>query len=152
MHSIDKNGITVRSVKNSDLESVLEFGRSDEAFSVSQDIRFYEGHEVSEFIDHPDWAVGIAEIDDEIVGFVSVHRMSGHWAMLDNFYVVPAERGKGVSKLMYAWFMNVIKTWNTNYVTTLVNLDDDKTIKLLKNHSWSPQKQYQLLDLSIEGI
>lgn len=146
------DSITVRAIKAEDIDDLISFGLSDAAFSVSGEITFYERSELQEFIEDSNWELGIALVNSKIVGFLSVHRMSNHWAMLDNFYVSPPERGTGVSRFMYKWLLETTQTWNSSYLTSLVDVEDSTTAKLLIRQSWSPQKRYQWFDLNLRNI
>lgn len=139
----------IRKVQSEDINALQEFGKSNKSFSVSDNIPFYESEEISEFIYDPNWIIGIALDNEEIIGFISIHRMSCHWAMLDNFYIVPSKRGTGLAKNMYNWLLEQIQPWKINYMSCLVDLDDEITTKLLIKQSWKPRKRYRWLDRDI---
>lgn len=139
----------IRAACREDIEALFTFGNSAEAFSVSDSITFYEKTELAEFIDDPNWVTGVAIIDNELIGFISAHRMSSHWAMLDNFYIAPLNRGSGLAKQMFEWLQQQIKQWQTSYLSCLVDIEDTATIKLLSHKSWTPRKIYQWFDLEL---
>lgn len=146
---IQRDGVEVRAARLQDVEALLRLGQSDPAFAVSEDIQFYEGLEIVEFLSQTDWAIGIASVEGEAAGFTSFHRMSWHWSMIENFYVEPSHRRTGVSGAMYDWLTMVALAWDARYLNCLVDVEDDKTMTWLTRRDWSPRKQYRWLDLSM---
>ena len=143
--------IVVRAVRSSDVPELLSFAASVDAFAMSEEIPFYEPREVDEFIDDPDWALGVARKDGHIVGFISVHRMSWHWSVLENFYVTRPERGKGVAAHLYEWLELVTRAWDSRYLSCIVDVDDVPTMEWFNRRNWTTHKSYRWLDHHLTG-
>ena len=69
---------------------------------MSDRIRFYEKTELEQWIAVPrhNIVLVVQKWKDRWQGLVYCKVMSHHWAMLDNFYVLPGFRGYGYDELL----------------------------------------------------
>jgi len=146
------NQFTYRAATSPDYPKILQLVKNIEAIEVSNEVRFYEPTELLDFIEDSDWIVGVAvDSSDEIVGFSTLHRMSWHWSLLDNFLVHPNKRRLGVGRDLYAWNELILGLWRTRYITTLVDPKDNVARSFLELRGWKSEKQYLWIDFHREG-
>lgn len=146
------NQFTYRAATSPDYPKILQLVENIEAIEVSNEVRFYEPTELLDFIEDSDWIVGVAvDSSDEIVGFSTLHRMSWHWSLLDNFLVHPNKRRLGVGRDLYAWNELILGLWRTRYITTLVDPKDNIARRFLELRGWKSEKQYLWIDFHREG-
>lgn len=148
--SVDE--LTYRAATAADYPKILQLVGDIEAIEVSNEVKFYEQTELLDFIEDSDWVVGIAvDSNDEIFGFSTVHRMSWHWSLLDNFLVRPNKRRLGVGSGLYSWNQLILGLWRTRYITTLVDPKDAVARNFLELRGWKSEKQYLWIDFHRKG-
>lgn len=116
---------TCRWATVNDLGQIVKLGK-DNAFKVSKNIRFYEPDELM------DWLVGDKDIlrvlelnrGRKVIGFYYCKLMSRHWAYLDNFYIVPGYRRKGLGRQMLSDLAHQLEGNGIKYLSTLVALHE----------------------------
>lgn len=111
----------VRRATPADIDGIFEMGRTEPAFGVSEDIRFYERRELAEWIAAPETNL-LLVLDDNgtVSGFLFCKIMSSHWAYLDNFYIRPDARGHGYGRQMMEALLSILREKKIVYLSTLV--------------------------------
>lgn len=129
-----------------DVDAIMELGQ-DPCFSVSDEIHFYERKELLEWcVKTFDNILCVAEVDKKIIGFYYCKIFSYHWAMLDNFYVLPEYRGQQVSEMMLTTLKNLLKSKQIQYLSILVDSADLKLLNQMKHRGFTlANKEYQWL-------
>lgn len=141
---------TVRPARTEDATAIRALGLSDSAFRVSERIAFYELEELVEWAESPrDNLLFVADADGELTGFFFCKIMSQHWAMLDNFYVVPTRRStRTVSKLRDA-LLDALRDRGIVYLSTLAAREDAALQRTLEHFGFQHSKSYEWLEMFI---
>lgn len=141
------NDLVIRAATLRDVDGIFDLVSGVESFRTSANVPFYETSELRDFIDNADWLVGVIEDMEGIVGFTSMHRMSWHWSLLDNFFVDRGHRGKGIGSELHSWLISMLKIWQSHYLSALVGEDDDPTRAFLASRGWQTAKSYVWMDM-----
>lgn len=144
-----ERNITARPARKDDLDQIFQLVTGHEAFGVNEEIKFYEPSELLSFIEDPAWAIGVvAGNRGQILGFSSLHRLSWHWSMLDNFFVDPSSRESGFGRALIDWTMASARLWRSRYITALVDPGDERTKAFFTKSGWEFHKNYTWMDYS----
>jgi ribosomal protein S18 acetylase RimI-like enzyme len=143
--------IVVRGAASDDVPALLAIGHGDNAFAVSDRIRFYEKAELEEWIASPrDNILVVADSSAGIAGFLFCKVMSSHWAMLDNFYVQPALRAQEYGDRMMQDLLNRLHDRGISYLTTLTSHDQPALARYLKRYGFQIASLYQWNELFLD--
>lgn len=135
--------IVIRDALVEDVDSIYRLGRSDGAFTVSDNIPFYERQELVEWIASPkDNILCVALQESSVVGFFFCKVMSYHWAMLDNFYVASDVRNGRVGRLMFEALLSRLRQKRIVYLTTLVETGRGSLERLLRRQGFRFSRSY----------
>ena len=144
--------LLVRRAKASDASRIRTLGLSDGAFSVSEAIPFYEEQELVEWSNNPEPnLLFVAEEKDCLVGFFFCKIISCHWAMLDNFYVMPNERRRGISRALMETLTIELERQSIAYLTTLVLVENEELASLLPEHGFRKTKRYDWYEYFLDS-
>jgi GNAT superfamily N-acetyltransferase len=126
--------IRVRKATSRDVEKLFSIGMSDSAFSVSPRIPFYEKGELAYWISRSrDNLLLVVEMNGSIIGFTYAKLMSWHWALIDNFYILPSFRKEGVGKILWNACIQNLRSKGIKYVSTIVRRKDTIAIAFLQS-------------------
>src|ERR1051325_435638 len=140
----------IRQATLRDAEEIYELGKSDSAFEVSRSIPFYERTELEEWVRSPkDNVLLVAYADGRVVGFLFCKVISHHWAMLDNFYVLPQLRQQGIGSSLLTALTGALKSRGIEYVSALCNANDARLLDQLSRKGFLPAKTYVWLELFV---
>jgi GNAT superfamily N-acetyltransferase len=143
--------VVIRDALLDDVDAVYRLGRSDRAFTVSEEIPFYERSELVEWIQSPDDnMLCVALRDGCLVGFFFCKVMSAHWAMLDNFYVVSDTRSGRVGRLLFDTLTSRLRQRGVVYLTTLVETGRVSLERLLRQEGFRLSKSYNWHELFLD--
>ena len=139
--------ITVRLADRKDVNAIYGLGVKASGFAVSKKIKFYEKKEIKQWIQgRKNNIVLIAETNSKIVGFAYVKIMSWHWAMVDNFYVLPAYRRKGIGSLIEKSLESELRKKGISYVSRLVKPSHKTSMKFLEKRNFKKESNYAWFD------
>ena len=142
--------LVFREAKLTDVDSIFECGSNVNSFRVSERIKFYEVEELSEWvIDKKNNILGVAEHNDAIVGFFFCKVMSSHWAMLDNFYLLPDFRVNKNGEDMFLFLKGELCQKKIKYLSILVETDKNVLIRYARLLGFSVSNKYQWLEMFI---
>ncbi|HEV7394964.1 MAG TPA: GNAT family N-acetyltransferase [Pyrinomonadaceae bacterium] len=137
----------IRRAVNTDAAMIFELHKHDEAFEVSEDVRFYELDELLSWIESPNEnIVLVAETSGKLVGFLFCKVMSWHWAALDNFYIAPAFRGSFALIRLMDELRSILSEKGIYYLSTLVRSDDRKLLEICEKYGFKSEHSYVWLD------
>lgn len=146
----------VRRATPLDADAILAIGASDPAFRVSDRVSFYEREELVEWAIAPqDNLLFVSEGPEGFTGFCFCKVMSSHWAVLDNFYVVPSRRGTGTAEALRTALLGALHERHVRYVSTLVALDDRRLAERLSGYGFRQSRDYGWLEVFLgdeEGV
>ena len=143
--------IIVRDAAPADIPALLDMGHGDNAFTVSERIRFYEKPELEEWIASPATNILlVADSTDGIAGFLFCKVMSYHWAMLDNFYVRPMFRGHQYDVPMMRELLNRLHRQGLSYLTTLTAIEHPALARYLKRFGFRKAAVYQWNEMFLD--
>ena len=141
----------VRKAALDDVAAIVAMGHGDSAFAVSDRIRFYEKGELDHWIATPrDNILLVIESEGEVAGFTFCKIMSYHWAMLDNFYVLPAFRGSGCSESLMRELLHELRQRGIAYLTTLTDHEDNRLNHYLNRNGFRFAKTYDWHELFLD--
>ena len=104
-----------------DIDLLLELGKNDLSFNISKRAQFYERDELLEWIRNPQNNIlCVACHENTLVGFFFCKIMSYHWAMLDNFYVIPEMRRNKIGQMMFDKLKDILQQRVIEYLTTVI--------------------------------
>lgn len=146
--SIMAQEIQARLARLKDAGAIYGIGRNTKAFAVSNTVPFYLKKEVIQWIkDKKDNLVMVAESNSRVIGFASCKIMSYHeWAMVDNFYVLPRFRKKGVGTMMERFLEKELRKKGIHYMTRLVRPGNRHSRKFLRKSSFKEHGTYIWVD------
>jgi hypothetical protein len=140
----------IRHATKDDAQQIFQLGHHDDAFRVSDQVPFYEFDEIVAWIEHPEDNIFLVAIQANVlVGFLFCKVMSIHWAMLDNFYVEPANRGSLASLQLFEELKTILRVRGTKYLSMLVKSGDARTSEVAAHVGFSRQDNYTWLDMFI---
>lgn len=139
--------LAVRHAAEKDAEKIYRLGMTTRDFAVSRHIKFYQKDEIAEWIRNKENNILIvAEVNSRIVGFVYCKIMSHHWAMVDNFYVLPKFRKEGVGTSVEEVLLAELRRRNVRYITLLVKPENKIMRRFLRKRGFGEQGQYVWVD------
>jgi len=143
--------MTVRQATEHDAPGIFELGTAYNAFHVSERVPFYEYDEVVAWLRDPkDNIFLVAQVESTIVGFLFCKVMSIHWALLDNFYVIPKSRGEALGAALLRELRSLLRQRNVKYLSSLIESRDDLSQRYAKQVGFKPQQQYQWIDTFLD--
>jgi GNAT superfamily N-acetyltransferase len=135
--------LEVRLAHAQDAAEICALGHSDNAFAVSEAIRFYEPEEVRDWIAAAkDNIFLVAYAGRELAGFLYCKVMSWHWAMMDNLYVRPEHRAEGVGQALLHALRRELESRGTKYISTLADGEAARTCRFLEQQGFSRGRPY----------
>lgn len=81
---------------------------------------------------NPNGIFGIAELNDEIVGFIYGEKLADRWAMVSYFSVRADVRGSQVYYKLGKWFESRAKALGTKYILIYVDTKNDRLMNFYK--------------------
>ena len=135
-----------------DVEAILALGK-DPSFSVSPNIRFYERGELIEWAQlREENHLLVVTLQEAIVGFCFCKVMSPHWAVLDNLYVAPEHRKKGLGRLLMWALTARLKRRKIKYLSALTHVDlKGGTTSFMRTAGFRLGNLYHWQELFLEG-
>jgi GNAT superfamily N-acetyltransferase len=139
--------LRIRFAKIDDVEAIFRIGRKSNEFSVSNKIRFYEKDEIAKWVnERENNIVIVAESNSVIIAFAYCKLMSHHWALVDNFFVMPEFRKIGIGSKMEDFLEKELVKRKINYVSRLVKPDHRNSRKFLKVKGFKEHDKYIWID------
>ena len=135
-----------------DVEAIMALGK-DPSFSVSPSIRFYEREELIEWAQlREENHLLVVTLREAIVGFCFCKVMSPHWAVLDNLYVAPEHRKKGLGRLLMWALTARLKRRKIKYLSALTHVDlKGGTTSFMRTAGFRLGNLYHWQELFLEG-
>lgn len=119
MTSVDE--VLIRDAKPEDLETLYEMGIAEEGFAVSSQSRFYTKDYLRDWIRSPgDDVLLVAEIREQIVGFLFCRVNRNDWAMLENIAVDSSVRRLGIGTALLTECLRKLRTRGISYIAGIV--------------------------------
>jgi len=113
--------VIIREAKPRDVDILYEMGIVEEGFVLSPRTRFYGKNYLRSWVGNPgDDILLVAEIANEIVGFLFCRLIRGTWAMLENIAVSPEKRKQGVGTLLIEECFRQLLAKGINYTAGIV--------------------------------
>lgn len=140
--------VIVRDATQVDVVPLSALGRASAAFAVSARIPFYEDEELRQWIREPgENLLCVAAADGRILGFFYCKIMSSHWALLDNFYVVPGVRGGLVGPTMFQELARRLRSRRIAYLSALVEHERRGLARVMRRYGFQPCHTYDWFEL-----
>ena len=125
--------INIRKAKLGDLEAIYKIGLLEEGFAVSKETRFYGKDYLRQMIQESEESIIlVAEIKEEIAGFVICSLCGNTWAMWDNLAVAEKWQKRGVATKLTKKLLNELQKRGIDYVGGIVRVENKPVIKFLK--------------------
>ena len=139
-----------RTATQNDVIPILEFQLNDpDAFNISDRIKGYEKVELEEWVeDVKNNIIYVVEVTDdktnqtELIGFIFGKFMSKLWVMIDCGYIIPTYRGMEIGKQLTAHLVGYAKCEGVEYISTLVEWNDEQLSIQLGKMGFSRAKTY----------
>ena len=114
--------VTIREARLGDVEGILQLGNTVSEFQVSDDvITFWPEHIVKKIVSSKTDFIIVAVERKHIVGFIIAnYNPTFGKAIIENIYVDPLYRGKGVSDRLRDYLLEKLRSVGCEYVCTLV--------------------------------
>ncbi|MCL1902051.1 MAG: GNAT family N-acetyltransferase [Alphaproteobacteria bacterium] len=84
-------------------------------------------------INDPRGVFGVAEIDNEIAGFIFGDKLTGRWSTVSYFVVSKKHRGTEVYKLLGEWFVDKVKEMGSKFVVMYADAENEKLVNFYKH-------------------
>jgi ribosomal protein S18 acetylase RimI-like enzyme len=138
----------IRNATLADIPHIHALGKDQKEFTVAQNtISFWPEKILKKIIQSTtDWIL-IAEEASEIQGFIILnYNKNFQKAIIENIYVAPHERRKGIAGKMLSKAIEKIKKEGGCYLCTLVEIENHKAKKFYIQQGFAPGKNFQWLD------
>ena len=133
----------IRPARVKDSNRIYAIGVSHSDFAVSPRIRFYEKSEVETWArKRGDNVFLIAERANKILGFIYCKVMSHHWAMIDNYFVLPECRKEGTGARLLEECLGKLRTRGISYVSAMVKSADEELRNYMKKRGFQETSEY----------
>lgn len=86
------------------------------------------------------------------MGFLFCKVMSIHWALLDNFYVLPSARGNGVGAALLDSLKQILIEREIKYLSALFREQDAETPSFFQKFGFQRQMEYLWMDVFLENL
>jgi ribosomal protein S18 acetylase RimI-like enzyme len=142
--------MNIRRANFDDVEAIHELGKSVSEFAVNDEtVNFWPKDLLASAVQSEDVLALVAE-EDQIVGFLIVnYNRSLKKALIENIYVKPEERGKGVGDALLNEMFKQLPEMGCEYVATLVPPDAQGAIDLYERSGFSQGETFIWLDKSL---
>lgn len=114
-----------------------------QSFKVSNKILFYEQKEIKLWLNKPkdNLLYGIF-YNKKCVGFCFCKIMSNHWALIDNFYIVPEYRKNKLGNKLQKFIEIKLKKRNIKYISRVTKSNNFGMHKFLKKTGYKKAGKY----------
>ncbi|MFH0854778.1 MAG: GNAT family N-acetyltransferase [bacterium] len=136
----------IRKAIIADIDRIHALGSTVNEFAVSDEtVIFWPKHILRNCIESKtDWLL-IAEENEAIAGFVIINNSPVFKkAIIENIYVFPQLREKGVAKKLLTTALDLINSTDCEYICAL--MDDDKAIKFYESNGFKKGRNFAWLD------
>jgi GNAT superfamily N-acetyltransferase len=141
----------VRRAIPDDAKAIYDIGINSQAFRVSDEVPFYEFDEVVAWLHSPmDNLFIVAEQGESLTGFLFCKVMSIHWALLDNFFVVPSARGMGTGTALLGSLKQILMEREIKYLSALFREQEGDTLSFFQQRGFRRQQKYSWMDVFLE--
>lgn len=129
-----KQTIRIRNAEPKDADTLFLMGIQEEGFAVSSKTRFYGKDYLRDWIENSgEDILLVAEVENEIVGFLFCRLNRSAWAMLENIAVLPSERKQGVATLLLKECLRQLHSKGIDYIAGMVRDENNSLGFFLKS-------------------
>lgn len=129
--------VKIRDAESRDVGTLYKMGIVEEGFAVSSQSRFYTKNYLKDWIENPDNDVLlVAEIQNEIVGFLFCRVNRNYWAMLENIAVSTSVRRQGIGTALLTECLKRLRARGINYIAGIVR-ESNSNIEFFINKGFS---------------
>ena len=142
--------MTVRPATTTDVSSIHELGQSVAEFSVNDEtVTFWPKELLENAVQSEDVIVLVAE-EEIVIGFIIAnYNHSLKKAIIENVFVVPEMRGKGVADKLVEHMLTALFEKGCEYIATLVPPTAQSAIELYKRAGFSQGETFLWLDKTV---
>lgn len=140
--------ISIRRIELKDLKSVCDAGISEKRFSISKEVNgFWTMEQLRSWIKNDSDVCLLAEENGALLGFIlsQLHTPTGK-ACIENIYVFPDHRGKGVGSKLAKSCLKELNKNGAKYYSFLSEIDNLENISLWKKLGFNQGKTMTLFD------
>lgn len=140
----------IRKAAVEDADAIYELGKSVAEFNVSDEtVTFWPKELLENAVQSDDVLVFVAE-EETIVGLIIAnYNHSLKKAIIENIYVMPAMRGKGVGDKLLKQMLAALSEKGCEYIVTLVPPTAPSAIELYQRAGFSKGETFLWLDKSV---
>lgn len=141
----------IETASASDVDVICALGRDVGEFEVSAEtVGFWPAEVVAEAIESPEAVVVVARDGDSVVGFAMANlNQAFRKAIIENIYVVPAQRGSGVGRQLLERVCSIATIdRGCEYVAALVPTDAEAALATYLGAGFAQGKAFVWLDKS----
>lgn len=141
----------IRLAEANDLEALYALGQGVGEFEVSADtVEFWPKAILTKAIDSADVAIVVAEDAGELVGFTIANvNATLQKAIIENLFVSPAYRGKGMGGELVRYLCDVLTTtYRCSYIVSLVPPDAMGALQTYQQAGFAKGNTFVWLDAS----
>jgi GNAT superfamily N-acetyltransferase len=132
--------------KNNYLDFYKRFHKIKD-FKVSKKMLFYELEEIIYWINHPKENLLYGIFDKNIcIGFCFCKIISNHWALIDNFYILPEYRNKNIGTKLQKYIEKILKLKGINYISRVTRSNNYKMHSFLMRNKYKKHHEYIWFD------
>lgn len=138
--------ITITPPSIDDIDTLWEWGNTNWQLWSSKKFKWYSKKTVKEWITHPkDSILLVAKYQGELVGICLTYIMRS-WAYCDSLFIKEEFRGKGIGKKLLMKTEALLKKYNTEALSLLVNTDNTDAINGYKRLGFISGYQFIWMD------
>lgn len=139
----------IRKARVKDVENIHKIGVSEKYFEIQEGITdFWDEIELKKWIQSKDDVCLVVEEEKKVLGFLLsiFHKPSGK-VILENLWVDPSLREKGIAKEMISFAVTHLKEKGATYFCAMVNENNKNALKLLEKMNFNKGLKFYWMDL-----
>jgi ribosomal protein S18 acetylase RimI-like enzyme len=144
---------SIRPATPADASAIHALGQHVSEFSVNQQtVTFWPLETLQRALASDDVYAHVAEVDGALCGFIIATYVSGLGkATIENIYVDPHRRGKGIGDDLLAALLQALQTEGCQYVATLVPADAEGATNLYEHAGFTRGEVFVWLDKPLDA-
>lgn len=140
---------TIRKATLKDVDAIHALGENVEEFDTTEEVVvFWPKHIIKNCIEsQTDWLL-VAEDEGEIIGFIICNNSPVFKkAVIENMFVKPEYRNKGIGKQLLATLLPLIKSTGCEYIALYTESDNKQAIEFYTKNGFNRGKDFAWIDL-----
>jgi len=135
-----------RRMKEKDIQGVMKMGKEAPGSAVTEETSFWTEEELKNWIKNSNDPLIIAQVNDEIAGFILATIHPSLTATINNIIVKEEYQGKSIGTQLLNQCLEDFKKQGVVYVYIAVHLEDKELIDFMTQRGFYPDKKFLWLE------